>query len=117
MLTLIPKGILFTLLKKKFSKKAGFKVERAEVTINYKTDLFEINLIGEKKESLTDGGAVSEFSDMADMLTLKIKEKLNSKSIDYVLMNIYLIEKRTTADVYFIGQNGDSLHENLNELF
>lgn len=116
MFQLIPKGVLFSMLKKKFSKKAGFKVDRAEVTINYKENKFEIKLLGENKE-ITDGGAVNDFSDMSDMLTLKIKEKLKSKSIDYVLMKIFLDEKRTEADVYFVSENNESLHENLNELF
>lgn len=112
---MIPRGILFKMMKNKFSKRAGFTVTKMKIKINYEKDFFIINL-SNKENEIEDSSKVSNFSDMSDMLLLKIKKRVEADKINVLEMDVNFETKESNAVVYY-EQNGEFLKIDLNEVF
>jgi hypothetical protein len=117
-ISMLPKGLILNLVQKQFEKKVEFKVSEASIRIDYLKNLFTLqitNSIENKNVAKTD--KVTEFTDLSDILLNKVNDKLVSKKIDLIFIQIDFNKKETATKVFYVSKDNENLQITFNDLF
>lgn len=117
-LSMLPKGTLLGIVKKQFEKKVDFKVEQSIIQIDYLANLFSLTLKNSTENKVVKkSDKVTEFTDLSDILMNKVKEKIEAKDIDVIIIDIDFVSKETVTHVFYTTNIGEKKRSKFNDLF
>ncbi len=104
---LMPKGALVRHVQKVFSKRAGLKIIKADIFIDYPQGVFNLIIYGEGNYKNSRKGLVSEYSDISEILLEKVKGKIKAQSINLIDLKIDFETTKFGTDVYYTSEAGE----------